>query len=141
MFLVCHTEKNNSLVIPSKKESSTSLSPYYYEYNLLSKTINITFSSLLLLFSAQISNPLNLDLTLLFTIKKYSKSYNCEDIGSTYIFSSKNSAAKTFSFQFLDKDLSPGKYTYLITVSSNCFTNISPGLIIPSYTLNFINGN
>lgn len=140
MFLVCHSENTKPSVI---KETSKSLSSIYSEYSLISKTINVTFNSLLLIFSAQISNPLNLDITLLFNIKKYSSaSSSPQDIGSTYVFSSNNkNTAKSFSFQFLDKDITPNKYTYSITVSSNSFYNISPGLIIPICNLNFINGN
>ncbi len=139
MFLVCESKNNKTLV---SKETSKSLSTFYAEYNLISKTVNVTFNSILLIFSAQISNPLGLNLNLLFNIKRYSATSSSQDIGSTYIFSSRTkNNSKTFSFQFLDENLTPGIYTYSISVSSNTFSHISPGLIIPICNLDFINGN
>lgn len=138
MFLVCESRYNNSFYEKEKPKPKNILPATYSEYNLISKTTKVTSNSLLIIFSSEISNPLGINLNLLFNIKRYSKDSYSQDIGSTYTFSSRDkNISKTFSFQFLDKDLTPNNnYTYSISVSSN--TYISPGLIIPVLNLSFI---
>lgn len=140
MFLVC--ENNSNLPVLKETSSPTSLSTFYSEYNLMSKTITVDSNSLLLFFSSEISNPLGFSLNLIFNIRRYSKDSFPEDIGNTYIFSSnKKDTAKSFCFQFLDDDLNKEKYTYSIVVSSNNFSYIPPALIIPTCNLDFLKGN
>ena len=87
MFLVCENN-NTNLPVLKGTSSSISLSTFYSEYNLISKTITVNSNSLLLFFSSKISNPLGLSLNLIFNIRRYSKDSFPEDIGNTYIFSS-----------------------------------------------------
>lgn len=140
MFLVCESTTN----LPMLKDSSTStcLSAFYSEYNLISKSITVDSNSILLLFSCEISNPFGLSLNLIFNIRRYSKDSFSKDIGNTYIFSSnKRNVSKSFSFQFLDENLNNETYTYSIVVSSNNFSYTPPALIIPNCNIDFIKGD
>lgn len=80
---------------------------------------------------------------IFFMVKRYSSSGSPITLGSSHIFSSfgTNEKCKSFSFQMLDADLTPGKYTYSVEAYSNCFKVLPLGLIIINPHITLITGN
>ena len=94
----------------------------------------------LLNFTCQINLPEGANVNLIFIIKKYVDK-GCEQvIGSSYVYTAvaANTQAESFSFQFVDKDINPGKYTYSIHLASNSVCNCNGGTTVTNAVLNVL---
>ena len=91
----------------------------------------------LLNFSSIISLPFGVSVTLNFQINKSFNDGATTKVGSTYTFSTLVDLleAESFCFQFFDSNLSAGKYTYAVELSTNSVIDITPGLTIVNATL------
>jgi hypothetical protein len=91
----------------------------------------------LLNYSSIISLPLGISVTLNFQINRSFNEGATIKVGSTYTFSTLVDLleAESFCFQFFDSELSAGKYTYSVQLSTNSIIDITPGLTIVNATL------
>ncbi len=92
-------------------------------------------------FTCHVNLPKNTNANLIFIIKKYSDKGAVHEIGGSYVFSGVSEdtiVSKMFSFQFIDKDIHPGKFTYSIQLASNSISSCNSGTTITNATLNVI---
>lgn len=92
-------------------------------------------------FTCNINLPPSTTASLIFIIKKYSDKGSSHEIGSSYVFSGESGEdfeSKVFSFQFIDRDIHPGKFTYSIQLASNSISSSNSGTTITNATLNVI---
>lgn len=94
-----------------------------------------------LTFTCHVNLPESTTANLVFIIKKYCDKGSSHEIGSSYVFSGVSTdsmLSKMFSFQFIDKDIHPGKYTYSIQLASNSMSNCNEGTTITNAILNLV---
>lgn len=96
-----------------------------------------------LIFTSNINLPLGISVTLNFQITRISEDGCAIKVGSTYTFSTLATAleSETFGFQFTDRNLRPGNYTYSVDISTNSFIDITPGLTVSNAVLTVIGFN
>lgn len=94
----------------------------------------------LLIFTSTISLPIGILVNLNFQILRTSEGGATTKVGSTYSFSTLATAleSESFAFQFADRNLRPGNYTYSIEISTNSILDITPGLTVNNATLSII---
>ena len=93
--------------------------------------------AVLLNFTSIISVPAGAAVTLNFELKRSLNDGAPISVGSTYTFAAIVAAleAESFGFQFFDNNLTNGKYTYSVELSTNSIISITPGLTINNATL------
>ena len=93
-----------------------------------------------LIFTSIISMPLGLSTTLNFQIKRISEDSGEIRVGPTFTFSSTAAVleSESFDFQFTDRNLKPGNYTYSIDISTNSIIDVTPGLTITNAVLTVV---
>lgn len=91
----------------------------------------------LLIFTSTISLPLGICATLNFQITRASEDGGTIKVGPTFTFSTFAVAleSESFAFQYADRNLRPGNYTYSVEVTSNSIIEITPGLTVNNATL------
>ncbi|GAA0076391.1 hypothetical protein UT300005_07690 [Clostridium sp. CTA-5] len=96
--------------------------------------------SVLLTFTSQINMTAELNVNLVFTVKKYVENGSEQTVGGSWVFSSiaEILEAETFAFQFYEGNSNPGKFTYTVQVSSNSFVGVAAGLSITNATLSIL---
>ncbi|MBW6409515.1 DUF4489 domain-containing protein [Clostridium weizhouense] len=96
--------------------------------------------SVLLTFTSQINMTAELNVNLVFTVKKYVENGSEQTVGGSWVFSSIAEVfeAETFAFQFYDIAANPGKFTYTVQISSNSFIGVAAGLTISNATLSVL---
>lgn len=110
---------------------------------IVSKSLHTENDTVVLLFSCQINIMLSKYIRIFFMVKRYSSAGSPITLGNTPVFASfgNNEKCKSFSFQMLDTDLTPGKYTYCVEAYSNSFKVLPLGLIILNPYITLITGN
>ena len=100
-------------------------------------TSRLASPSVLLNYTSTISLPLGISVTLNFELLRSRNGGAPVRVGSTYTFSELATAleSQAFSFQFFDRDVPPGFYTYSVVLSTNSIIDITPGLTIVNATL------
>lgn len=100
-------------------------------------TRSICNANIWLNFTSIINIPLGALITLNFQINRTRDDRSTIGVGSTYTFSTLATAleAESFAFQFVDRNLAPGIYTYEIALSTNSIIDVTPGLTINNATL------
>jgi hypothetical protein len=90
-----------------------------------------------LIFTSSISLPLGISVILNFQINRILEDGAAINVGPTYTFATTAAVleSEAFSFQFVDKNLAPGNYTYSVDVSTNSLIDITPGLTINNAVL------
>lgn len=92
-------------------------------------------------FTCNVNLPANTGVNLIFIIKKYCDKGMSQEIGGSFVFAAESDdalASKMFAFQFIDKDIHPGKYTYSIQLASNSVCNCNDGTTVTNATLNVL---
>ena len=110
---------------------------------IISKSLHTENDTVLMLFSCQINIMLAQYIRIFFMVKRYSSLGSPIILDSSHIFSAfgSNEKCKSFSFQLLDTDLSPGKYTYSVEAYSKSFKVLPLGLIIINPHITLFTGN
>lgn len=95
---------------------------------------------ILITFNASIYMPRNVDANLIFIIKKYEAKSSPQLIGSSYVFSNSSTGLETdtFTFNYTDTEVNPGKYNYSIHLSSVSLTDDIEGIVISNATLSIL---
>lgn len=90
-----------------------------------------------LIFTSQISLPLGISVTLNFQINRISQDGSSIKVGSAYTFTTQVSVleSESFCFQFTDRSLRPGNYTYSVEISTNSLIDVTPGVTVNNATL------
>lgn len=105
---------------------------------IVSVTIDAHFDpSVLLTFTTQISLPVALSATLVFTVLRTSAHCGAPiAVGPGVTFSRTVTAltSETFSFQLFDRDLAPGTYTYSVVLAPTT-TTTTAGVTLVNATL------
>lgn len=93
--------------------------------------------AILLTFTGIISLPLGVLVTLNFELMRSFNDGAAVKVGSTYTFATLVNIleSESFAFQFFDSDLSAGRYTYTVQLSTNSVIDITPGVTIGNATL------
>lgn len=93
-----------------------------------------------LIFTSAISLPLGISVTLNFQINRVSEDGASIKVGSTYTFATIANVleSEAFSFQYTDRNLRPGNYTYSVELSTNSIIDITPGVTVNNATLSVI---
>lgn len=92
-------------------------------------------------FTCNVNLPANTGVNLIFIIKKYCDKGMSQEIGGSFVFAAESDddlASKMFAFQFIDKDIHPGKYTYSIQLASNSVCNCNGGTTVTNAVLNVL---
>ncbi len=94
----------------------------------------------LLNFTCQINLPAGANVNLVFIIKKYVDKGSENIIGGSYVYTAtaENTQSESFSFQFLDQNVDPGKHTYSIQLAKNSMISETGGVTITNGTLSII---
>lgn len=133
-------KSNTGSVGPLAVSTSTDLNRDLPITSVTIETKDLKDVDALLNFTCQINLPEGANVNLIFIIKKYVDK-GCEQvIGSSYVYTAvaANTQAESFSFQFLDKDINPGKHTYSIQLAKNSTIAGTPGVTITNGTLSLI---
>jgi hypothetical protein len=93
--------------------------------------------AVLLTFTGIISMPVGVSVTLNFEIVRSANGGAPVPVGSTYTFSELVNVltSESFAFQYFDRGLPPGIYTYSVELSTNSIIDVTPGLTITNATL------
>lgn len=96
-----------------------------------------------LIFTSQISLPLGISVTLNFQINRIAQDGSSIKVGSAYTFTTQVVVleSEAFCFQFTDRNLRPGNYTYSVEISTNSLIDITPGVTVNNATLAIIGVN
>lgn len=92
-------------------------------------------------FTCNVNLPADTGVNLIFIIKKYCDKGMSQEIGGSFVFAAESDgdlASKMFAFQFIDKDIHPGKYTYSIQLASNSVCNCNDGTTVTNAVLNVL---
>ena len=133
-------KSNTGSVGPLAVSTSTDLNRDLPITSVTIETKDLKDVDALLNFTCQINLPEGANVNLIFIIKKYVDK-GCEQvIGSSYVYTAvaANTQAESFSFQFVDKDINPGKYTYSIHLASNSVCNCNGGTTVTNAVLNVL---
>ena len=111
--------------------------------NVVSATINTSGMkdvSNHLIFTSNINLPLGVSVTLNFQITRIAEDGGAIKVGSTYTFATTAVVleSETFAFQFTDRNLQPGVYTYSVEISTNSIIDITPGLTVNNAVLTIL---
>lgn len=105
---------------------------------VVSVTIDATFDpSVLLTFTTQVSLPVSLTTTLVFSVLRTSTKNGSPIVvgpGATFARTVTGLTSETFSFQLFDSGLPPGTYTYSVVLSPTTVTT-APGVTLVNATL------
>lgn len=93
-----------------------------------------------LIFTSAISMPLGISVTLNFQINRISAGGGAIRVGPAFTFTTTAAVleSESFAFQFTDRNLAPGNYTYTVDISTNSIIDITPGLTINNAVLSII---
>jgi hypothetical protein len=93
-----------------------------------------------LIFTGAISMPLGISVTLNFQINRIAEGGGAVRVGPSFTFTTTAVVleSEAFAFQFTDRNLKPGNYTYSVDISTNSIIDVTPGLTINNAVLTVI---
>lgn len=93
-----------------------------------------------LIFTGTISMPLGISVTLNFQINRIAAGGGAIRVGPAFTFTETAAVleSEAFAFQFTDRNLAPGNYTYSVDISTNSIIDVTPGLTVNNAVLTVI---